>query len=73
MEHKIFLTDLHAYNNSALIDDWVNIEEFDRQKHNFGEICRCCGIKDSHEFFISDWEKPFLTSVNTAMLRHFTD
>jgi hypothetical protein len=59
MEHRIFLTDLHVYNNGALIGDWVNIEEFDRQKHNFGEICRRCGIKDGHEFFISDWESPF--------------
>lgn len=59
MEHRIYLTDLHAYNNGALIGDWVNIEEFDRQKHNFGEICRRCGIKDGHEFFISDYESSF--------------
>lgn len=59
MEHKLFLTDLHAYNNGALIGDWVNIEEFDRQKHNFGEICRRCGIKDGHEFFITDYESSF--------------
>lgn len=59
MEHRIFLTDLHAYNNGALVGDWVNIEEFDRQKHNFGEICRRCGIKDGHEFFISDYESSF--------------
>lgn len=59
MEHRIFLTDLHAYNNGALIGDWVNIEEFDRQKHNFGEICRRCGIKDGHEFFITDYESSF--------------
>lgn len=59
MEHRIYLTDLHAYNNGALIGDWVNIEEFDRQKHNFGEICRRCGIKDGHEFFVSDWESSF--------------
>lgn len=59
MKHRIFLTDLHAYNNGALVGDWVNIEEFDRQKHNFGEICRRCGIKDGHEFFISDYESSF--------------
>lgn len=59
MEHRIYLTDLHAYNNGELIGDWVNIEEFDRQKHNFGEICRRCGIKDGHEFFVSDWESSF--------------
>lgn len=59
MEHRIFLTDLHAYNNGALIGDWVDISEFDRNKHNFGEICRRCGIKDGHEFFISDWESSF--------------
>ena len=56
MEHRIFLTDLHEYNNGELIGDWVNIEEFDCQKHNFGEM-----------------GKPHSTSVNTAMLRQFTD
>lgn len=59
MEHRVYLTDLHAYNNGALIGDWVDITEFDRNKHNFSEIARRCGIKDGHEFFISDWESPF--------------
>lgn len=59
MEHRIFLTDLHEYNNGELIGDWVNIEEFDRQKHNFGEICRRCGIKEGNEFFITDYESSF--------------
>ena len=59
MEHRIYLTDLHAYNNGALIGDWVEITEFDRNKHNFNEICRRCGIKDGHEFFITDYESPF--------------
>lgn len=35
MEHRIFLTDLHAYNNGALIGDWVDISEFDRDDDNF--------------------------------------
>lgn len=59
MGNRIYLTDLHAYNNGALIGDWVDISEFDRNKHNFGEICRRCGIKNGHEFFISDYESSF--------------
>ena len=59
MEHKIFLTDLHAYNNGALIGDWVDISEFDRNKHNFDEICRRCGVKEGNEFFITDYESSF--------------
>lgn len=39
------LTDLHAYNNGALIGDWVNISEFDRDDDNFSQICERCGIK----------------------------
>ena len=37
MEHKIFLTDLHAYNNGALIGDWVDISDFDRDDDNFSQ------------------------------------
>lgn len=59
MEHKIFLTDLHAYNNGALIGDWVDISDFDRDDDNFSQICERCGIKDGHEFFISDYESSF--------------
>lgn len=59
MINKIFLTDLHEYNNAELIGDWVHIEEFDRQKHNFGEICRRCGIKKGHGVFITDYESSF--------------
>lgn len=59
MEHRIFLTDLYAYNNGALIGDWVDISEFDREKHNFNDICRRCGIKDGHEFFVTDYESFF--------------
>lgn len=59
MEHKIFLTDLHAYNNGALIGDWVDITDFNRDEHNFNEICKRCGIKEGNEFFISDYESSF--------------
>lgn len=59
MEHRIFLTDLHAYNNGSLIGDWVDVSEFDRDKDNFTQICERCGIKDGHEFFISDYESSF--------------
>lgn len=59
MEHRIFLTDLHAYNNGALIGDWVDISDFDRDDDNFSQICERCGIKDGHEFFISDYESSF--------------
>lgn len=45
MEHRIFLTDLHAYNNGALIGDWVDISDFDRDDDNFSQICERCGIK----------------------------
>ncbi len=59
MEHKIFLTDLHAYNNGALIGDWVDISEFNRDDDNFSQICERCGIKEGNEFFITDYESSF--------------
>ena len=59
MEHRIYLTDLHAYNNGALIGDWVDISEFNRDDDNFSQICERCGIKNGHEFFISYYESSF--------------
>lgn len=59
MEHKIFLTDLHEYNNGRLVGDWVDITDFNRDEHNFNEICKRCGIKEGNEFFITDYESSF--------------
>lgn len=59
MEHKIYLTDLNAYNNGALIGDWVDITEFNRDDDNFSQICERCGIKEGNEFFITDYESSF--------------
>lgn len=59
MEHRLYLTDLHAYNNGALIGDWVDISEFNRDDDNFSQICERCGIKKGNEFFISDYESSF--------------
>lgn len=59
MEHKIFLADLHEYNNGRLVGDWIDITDFNRDDDNFLQICERCGIKDGHEFFISDYESSF--------------
>lgn len=59
MEHKIFLTDLHEYNNGRLVGDWVDITDFNRDEHNFNEICKRCGIGEDHEIFITDYESSF--------------
>lgn len=59
MEHKIFLTDLHEYNNGRLVGDWVDITDFNRDEHNFNEICKRCGIGEGNEFFITDYESSF--------------
>ena len=68
MEHKIFLTDLHEYNNGRLVGDWVDITDFNRDEHNFNEICKRCGIGEGNEFFITDYESSFDIDADAAMV-----